>query len=225
MKDREFLEISDALARAVGDLSGLDVIDIGCGGWHATEALVSLGANATGVDSNSDFLKRARKMGQADYVAGTREDTGQPESAYDIVIFVESLHHAQDRFAAMEEAARIVRLGGRIVVIEPEAPDPIYETARFIDDESPVYADAQHAIAALVASGRATRARPLLYAAKYRVANAQEMLDAMTSFDSRRSLKESDRPAYENAFNEAFRTDDAGGYLPFWQRLDVLNSV
>lgn len=222
MQQRDFLTISEALDRAVGDISGLEVIDIGCGSGRATEILVGMGAKVTGVEPNADALRRAREGGRATYLEGTGEETGQPDDAFDIAVFSESLHHARDRFAAIEEAARIVCPGGRIVVIEPEAPDPIYEVARYIDDEAPVYADAQNAIAALASSGRADRAAPLLYAAKYRVSSAQEMLEEMLSVDPGRALDAGDRPSYEEAFDRAFTRDDTGGYLPYWQRLDLL---
>jgi len=222
MDQREFLSIPEAFQRSVGDIAGLDVIDIGCGSGCVSEQLVLLGATVTGIEPNPDFLERARESGKATYLAGTGENTGQPDDAFDISVFSESLHHAQDRFAATQEAVRITKPGGRIVVIEPQAPDPIYGVARFIDDEAPVYADAQNAIAALVASDRVTRAKPLLYAAKYRVANAQEMLDQMTAVDRVRRLDHRDRPAYERAFAKAYRIDETGGYLPYWQRLDVL---
>jgi len=222
MEDREFLTAKEALDRSVGDISGLRVIDIGCGSGRVTEIIVGMGAHVTGVEPNPDALRRARDSGRATYMEGTGEETGQPDDAFDLAVFSESLHHARDRFAAIEEAARIVRPGGRIVVIEPEAPDPIYEVARYIDDEAPVYADAQNAIAALVSSGRADRAAPLLYAAKYRVSNAQEMLEEMLSVDPDRDLDEWDRPSYETAFDRAFTSDDTGGYLPYWQRLDLI---
>ncbi|MDU8928613.1 class I SAM-dependent methyltransferase [Alisedimentitalea sp. MJ-SS2] len=203
MNKRDFLSIPEAMARSVGDIAGLDVIDIGCGRGQVTEELVLLGANATGIEPNPAFLQCARDSGRATFLAGTGEQTGLPDNAFGLAVFSESLHHAQDRFAAMKEAARIVKPGGRLVVIESEAPDPIYEVARYIDDEAPVYAEAQNAIAALVTSGSAVRAETLYYAAKYRGETAQDMLDQMAAVDGSRSLAPGDRPPYEQAFAKA----------------------
>jgi ubiquinone/menaquinone biosynthesis C-methylase UbiE len=223
LENRIHLSVYEAFARTLGDLSGLDAVDIGCGSGRVTGVLVSLGARVTGVEPNAEALGRARETVRARFVAGSGEATGLADAAFDIAVFGESLHHAQDRFAALEEAVRIVRPGGRIVVVEPQAPDPIYDVARFIDDEAPVYQDARNAIAAIVAQGRATRRPPLLFAGKYRVASPQGMLNDMCAVDAGRSLDEADRPAYEKAFYAALRRDEEGPFLPYWQRLDILH--
>lgn len=222
MMNRDFLDLDTAITAALGDLAGLRAVDLGCGAGRAARVLAAMGAEVTGLDPNAEAVAAARARGGARYLVAPAEATGLPTAAFDLAFFAESLHHADDRDAALAEAARIVRPGGRIAVLEPEAGDPIHAAACLVDDEAPVYADAARALAALVAAGRAWRAAPLHYAAKYRAAGPQALLDDMLAVDPCRRLDPADRPAFEAAFHAACRSDAQGRYLPYWQRLDVL---
>ncbi|MBK0400667.1 class I SAM-dependent methyltransferase [Limibaculum sp. M0105] len=221
MPDRPFLAADDALRRALGDISGLDAIDMGAGSGRMTRALCGMGARALGVEPNPAAVAAARAAG-GDFLEAAAESTGLPDDCADLVVFSLSLHHARDIPTALTEACRLLRPGGRVVVNEPVAPDPIWPVARFIDDESAVYAEVVAAVAALAASGRVLREAALDFSSKYHVATPDEMLADMTAVDPRRRLDPADRPAFEAAFAEALETDERGPYLPYWERIEVL---
>lgn len=129
MEDRELLTVKEAPDRGAGAISELKVIDIGCGSGRVTENLVGMGAHVTGVEPNFDALRRARDSGRATYLEDTGEETGQPDDTFDIAVFSESLHHARNRFVAIEQAARIVSPGGRITVQVEASSNPSDSTA------------------------------------------------------------------------------------------------
>lgn len=46
------------------------------------------------------------------------------DSSFDLVYFKHSLHHVVDKSAALKEAVRITKAGGRLIVMEPNASHP-----------------------------------------------------------------------------------------------------
>lgn len=219
-----FLEFDDVLQRMLGDLRGLSVLDIGAGTGRVTRQLASLGADVVGVEPNPAQVARAEAQVEGRrlrYVRASATETGLDDESVDIALFSLSLHHIDDMAAGLREACRVTRPGGRIVVIEPVAPDPLFPVMRFIDDESAVYAEAQAALGEAQAAGALAPQDSLLFADKYRVDTAAEMIDDLVTIDSGRRLAESDREAFEAAFLRARRQDAAGGYLPYWSRFDV----
>ena len=214
---RPYLTQVEALTEALGPLTGLKIADIGCGSGGPTRAMVAAGADATGVEPN-DTARAAAVAEGGTYVKGTAEATGLPGGAFDLAVFTMSLHHAADPAAALSEARRLLKPGGRIAAIEPDGDDPLHPLFAYIDDERPVLAAAQTAIDA---SGL-TRMKSLPFAEKYRVASPAEMLDHMIGVNSERSFDEADRPAFESAFAAALLSDAEGPYLSCQIRLDLL---
>lgn len=221
---RPVLDARAALAEMLGDITGLDAADIGAGSGRATRLLAEMGARAVGVEPNPDAVAAAEaKGGGPRYLIGTAEATGLPAASVDIVLFSYSLHHVPDMPGALAEAERILRADGRIAVLEPEAGDPLYPAVRLIDDEAPVYAAAQAAIDAAVASGRLVRTRSLQLASRYRPTSPDALVSEMTRVDPTRSLDPADRPAFEAAFAAAIETDADGPYAETWERVDLLS--
>lgn len=221
--ERLFLE-TEAVARDVlGDIRGLKLVDIGAGSGRIARKLQALGAQVTGVEPNAVFVKKAEALGGVSrFVNATAEETGLEDGEFDVSFFSLSLHHVADKPAAVREAHRLTRTGGRILVIEPIAPDPSYPVMRFLDDESAVYAEAQAALNDAVSSALLRHDRTLDFASKYRVETPDEMIADVLSVDSGRSpLPEADRPAYEAAFEAAQERDQDGGYIPYWSRADL----
>lgn len=226
MPERAFLSFNAVIAQVLGDISGLKLVDIGCGSGAITRKLAQLGATVTGIDPNTAAIEQAQEEeGGPTYRVAHAEELGLPDGSCDIAFFSNSLHHVDDMAAALAQAYRIVSPGGRIAVMEPEAHDPFLPVMRFIHDETVVYEVAQKAVQALAVSGGATRDQSLFYAGKFRVSSAQELIDSLIQVDPDRSLDDADRPAFEAAFEAALKSDDEGSYLEHWQRIDVLKRV
>jgi ubiquinone/menaquinone biosynthesis C-methylase UbiE len=222
MDTRPLFTTAEALTAALGDVSGLNAVDLGAGSGAASRALAGLGARVTGIEPDAAARTRAVAAGGGpDYVEGTAEATGLPGRSADLVLFSMSLHHCADAPAALAEALRLLRPEGRLAVLEPEAPDPMWPVMRWIDDEAAAYAEAQAALAAC-ARGAGLRARPTLrYQARYRVETVEDMIADLVAVDGTRRVDPEGRARMATAFAEAHRSDAEGGYLPFWLRLDT----
>ena len=115
----------DALEPAEADR----VLDLGCGAGHAGFAVAAAGGVVTAVDTSEQMLATARLLaderGLSGYTAIRADVAALPlaDSAFDGVISRYSAHHWPDIAAALGEAARVLRPGGRIVVIDTVAPD------------------------------------------------------------------------------------------------------
>lgn len=102
-------------------LTGLRVLDIGCGGGILSEAVAGLGAEVHGVDiveKNIRIAERhARESGLAiHYECGSAESLVERGERYDAVLNMEVVEHVADLPFFMESCARLVRPGGMMVI-------------------------------------------------------------------------------------------------------------
>ena len=106
--------------RALGDVTGLDVLDVGTGtGRHALR-LAARGARVTAVDFSERMLAKARAKTGADRVRFENHDVTQrlpyDDASFDCVLSALVLEHVPDVAAFLRELGRVTRPGGRIVV-------------------------------------------------------------------------------------------------------------
>ncbi|WP_084420315.1 bifunctional 2-polyprenyl-6-hydroxyphenol methylase/3-demethylubiquinol 3-O-methyltransferase UbiG [Henriciella litoralis] len=102
-------------------LSGLRILDIGCGGGLVCEPMARLGASVTGVDASEANIKtaitHAREGGlDIDYRAGTAEgllDGGT--EPFDIVLNLEVVEHVADPAQFLKDTAALVKPGGLMI--------------------------------------------------------------------------------------------------------------
>ncbi len=129
------------------DLDGRRVIDVGCGEGKLTRTLTRQGAEVFGIDVDETALTKARaalKGEKVTFMTAKAEDLPFENGSADIVVFSNSLHHvAADKMAqALIEAARVLKPGGRLCVMEPLAEGSYFEAMRLVHDESEVRAKA-----------------------------------------------------------------------------------
>ncbi|KHJ52987.1 3-demethylubiquinone-9 3-methyltransferase [Aureimonas altamirensis] len=109
----------DALAPL--PLSGLRILDIGCGGGLVCEPLARLGADITGADASATNIEVARLHAAQgnlaiDYRATTAEALAEAGESYDIVLALEIVEHVSDVPFFLATCAGMVRPGGLMVV-------------------------------------------------------------------------------------------------------------
>ena len=108
------------VTRALGEVSGLAILDVGCGtGRHAVR-LANAGAKVTGVDFSSGMLDKARAKPGADAVRFIHQDASgtlpfEPRS-FDRVISCLVVDHVSDLARFFGELRRVCRDDGFIVV-------------------------------------------------------------------------------------------------------------
>ncbi|WP_326523152.1 ArsR/SmtB family transcription factor [Sphingomonas sp.] len=115
-------QVEAAMARVVGQAALGTIIDIGTGTGRMLELFAPQAARALGIDRSSEMLRLARakldhqanaELRQADLYALPLRD----EDA-DLAILHHVLHFAQQPGAAIREAARVLRGGGRLLIAD-----------------------------------------------------------------------------------------------------------
>jgi SAM-dependent methyltransferase len=100
----------------------LEVLDVGGGNGWAAARLIDLGHRAAVVDVNLDEADGlgARHHHGVEIPAARAEMEALPllDASCDVVMFGASLHYASDQVAAIAEACRVVRPGGRVVIMD-----------------------------------------------------------------------------------------------------------
>ena len=141
---------TEVLAELV-ELDGRVVVDVGCGSGALVRWLHDQAKEAIGVECGEIMLALALEADpqhRGAYRTGVAQALPLPDASADVVIFSQSLHHVpgDDMLPALAEAHRVLRDGGVLYVVEPEAVGPGHEVIKVIDDETAVRALAQGAL-------------------------------------------------------------------------------
>ncbi|TVL91046.1 class I SAM-dependent methyltransferase [Streptomyces sp. SAJ15] len=110
-----------AMLRLAGDVSGLRVVDLGCGAGHyAVELLERGAARVVGVDGSESMLRAAeRRLG--DRAVLRRHDLEEPltfleDQSFDLAVMALVYHHIDAREQLLAEIRRVLRPGGTLLV-------------------------------------------------------------------------------------------------------------
>lgn len=106
--------------KRAGCLSGLRMLDIGCGGGILSEPLARLGADVVGADpaaANIDVaLRHAEQAGlPIDYRATTAEALADAGERFDVVLAMEVVEHVADVDLFVRRCGEMVKPGGMMV--------------------------------------------------------------------------------------------------------------
>ncbi len=100
------------------------VLDVGGGAGRIARYLEHARQVAL-VDPSPFMLAEARKRPRLRPVRAFAERLPFPAGTFDRVIIVDALHHMRDQQAALREAWRVLRPGGRLVLEEPNPAHPV----------------------------------------------------------------------------------------------------
>jgi ubiquinone/menaquinone biosynthesis C-methylase UbiE len=115
-------QIPESELNALGEVAGLDVIDLGCGTGYFSAWLARRGARPVGVDPTPAQLETARRMQQATgiefpLVEAAGEDTSLPDASFDVALSEYGASIWADPYKWIPEAARLLRPGGRLIFL------------------------------------------------------------------------------------------------------------
>lgn len=105
-------------------LPALDVVDFGCGTGVLTVEMAAWARHVAAIDANADVLAKAKERAEREgtkNVSFLREDLHKlslADASQDLVVVSQSLHHVEDPETVLREARRILKPGGRIVLLE-----------------------------------------------------------------------------------------------------------
>jgi ubiquinone/menaquinone biosynthesis C-methylase UbiE len=101
-----------------------DLLDIGTGTGRMLELFAGRAKRAVGIDMSREMLAVARanldKAGLRHCLVrqGDMYQLPLPDQAFDVVIIHQVLHYADEPAEAIEEAARVLKPGGRLIVVD-----------------------------------------------------------------------------------------------------------
>lgn len=98
------------------DMTGLDVLDVGCGyGWHCKYAVLRGARSVTGIDPSGKMLAEAARRNADERIEYRRcavEDFDWPAAAFDLVISNLALHYVEELDGVYAGIFRALRPGG-----------------------------------------------------------------------------------------------------------------
>ena len=99
---------------------GKRVLDIACGEGYGAAALQKAGAaQVIGVDISEEVCLHARKKYGVDARAGSAENIPFANSSFDLIVSFETIEHVRNPAAFLDECARVLQPGGRLIVSTP----------------------------------------------------------------------------------------------------------
>jgi ubiquinone/menaquinone biosynthesis C-methylase UbiE len=103
----------------VEDLTGLTLLDAGCGtGWFSAAA-ANRGAVVTSMDLGPNLLSEVAKKCESERVIGSILEMPFEDGSFDVVVSSEVIEHVPHPFDAIAELVRVLKPGGILVVTTP----------------------------------------------------------------------------------------------------------
>ena len=131
-----------AWARAIGHLlPPLDVADLGCGEGYLTVETARWAKSVVAVDRSQAVLERARDLARrrrVDNIVWKKGDLAKvplDDESVDVALLSQALHHAKQPAKALSEAVRILRPGGRLLVLDLRAHTEAWVRDRLGDEQ------------------------------------------------------------------------------------------
>lgn len=114
-----------AWSRALGMLlPAYDVADLGCGEGYLTVETARWARHVTAVDRSAGVLARAKalatrkKLSNITWKKGELEKLPIDSGTVDVALLSQALHHANEPAESIKEAARVLKPGGRLLILD-----------------------------------------------------------------------------------------------------------
>lgn len=95
------------------------LLDVGCGNGFFLYQMKKLGWEVVGVEPDGDAVKVAHEKYGLEVFQGTLEDINFPENSFDVITMNHVIEHVPDPFSTLKECKRVLKPGGKVVVITP----------------------------------------------------------------------------------------------------------
>jgi SAM-dependent methyltransferase len=110
---------------------GMRVLEVGCGMGRYTLQLADRGLDVSGIDLSPELLRELERFdggryGLPLYCGDIADPPADLPENFDAVVGFFTLHHMHDLVRCFSAMARLVRAGGTVGFVEPNAASPLY---------------------------------------------------------------------------------------------------
>jgi SAM-dependent methyltransferase len=96
---------------------GVEILEVGCGGGTALRLAAERGARVAAIEAAEAFVEISRRrIPDADIRPGDLQFLPFEDESFDVVMGFNSFQYAADAHAALAEARRVLRPGGRVAI-------------------------------------------------------------------------------------------------------------
>ena len=115
-------------------LSGLNLLDVGCGGGLLSEPFARMGASVVGIDAGEDNIAAAKAHAESaglkiDYQTMAAEELAATGALFDAVVSMEVIEHVADVAGFMAALVNLTRPGGALLLATLNRTPRSYLTA------------------------------------------------------------------------------------------------
>ncbi|HOF00305.1 MAG TPA: class I SAM-dependent methyltransferase [Spirochaetota bacterium] len=106
--------------------TGENILDVGCGYGNLLYKLKDSFDKLYGVEINKTRVEKAKELlkdNNFEIIETTVESANFPDEYFDVVVSSDVIEHIIDVFSAFKEMARILKKGGKLIVITPNIAD------------------------------------------------------------------------------------------------------
>jgi SAM-dependent methyltransferase len=110
---------------------GKRVLDVGCGNGYVLSKFAREGARTSGIDLTETGIDLSRRRFAfaglpGEFVVGSAEDLPWPDDTFDCVTSMGVLHHTPDSARSVAEVYRVLKPGGRLIVMFYHRDSAVY---------------------------------------------------------------------------------------------------
>ncbi len=187
-----------AAAELLAGRSGA-ALDVGCGEGKFTRSLTSIFGKVAGIDVKQKVIDRAKAAAASEgkdveFAVADGQAMPFPDASFDTVVISNSLHHIPDPAKGLAEAARVLKPGGVLYVMEPVASGHYHEATKVVNDETIVRREAYAAMLQLLDKGF-SEAKEMMYRQRRVFDSFEEWRDDQIDRDEKRKAKFDADPA------------------------------
>lgn len=129
----EFLDMPNTL-KALGDVKGKKILDIGCGPGLYANILHKMGAEVYGIDISKKEIEIAKKHYKGiDFKVGSAESLPYHDKYFDTALIALAFTHFENMGLALDEVYRVLKDNGHLIISEG---NPVIDVTNQIEGKS-----------------------------------------------------------------------------------------
>jgi SAM-dependent methyltransferase len=137
--EKRWQRMHHILAAGLGEIHDKVVLDCGCGAGEDSAIIASLGNSVVGTDISISALRKAKANSEryaqvVDFIEADSEFLPFRRDVFDICYCSWTLHHFPDLRGVANQLTRVLKNGGRAIIIEPNGFNPIVRISELIEN-------------------------------------------------------------------------------------------